>query len=62
MSVDCMVTVAVNPITYQEVILDPPVRLVDWDDFERFNDAWELFCRRAADRGVEMQIARFDFS
>jgi hypothetical protein len=61
MSVECEVTVAVNPITYREVELSPPVRLETWDDFERFNDAWELFCRRAADRGVEMEIARFEF-
>jgi hypothetical protein len=60
MSVDCMVTVAVNPLTYQEVILDPPVRLVTWDDFDRFNEAWEKFCRHAADCGAEMQIARFE--
>jgi hypothetical protein len=60
MSVDCMVTVAVNPLTYREVTLDPPVRLETWDDFERFNDAWELFCYRAAERGVEMEIARFE--
>ena len=61
MSFDCEITRAINPISYREVELMPPVRLETWDDFERFNDAWELFCRRAADRGVEMEIARFEF-
>lgn len=61
MSVECEVTIAVNPITYREVTLDPPVRLESWDDFERFNFAWERFCRNAAERGIEMEIARFEF-
>jgi hypothetical protein len=57
---DMEVTMAVNPISYEEVQLDPPVRILSWEEYDRFNDAWEKFCRNAAGRGVNPRMARFE--
>jgi hypothetical protein len=62
MSGVCKITMAVNPLSYEEVTLDPPVWLSSWDDVELFTDEWERFCRRAADKGVSPLIARFDLN
>jgi hypothetical protein len=57
---DLEITKAVNPISYEEVELIPPVKILSWEQFNEFNDKWEVFCRNAADRGVNPQIARFE--
>jgi hypothetical protein len=57
---DLEITTAVNPVSYQEVTLDPPVKILSWEDYDRFNEEWERFCRRAADKGVSFLIARFE--
>lgn len=57
---DCELTMAVNPVTYTECRLDPPVKILSYNDFTRFNDKWEKFCRHAADQGIVMETARFE--
>jgi hypothetical protein len=57
---DLEIVKAVNPISYEEVELMPPVKIESWEEYQRFNDKWEKFCRDAADKGVVMQIARFE--
>jgi hypothetical protein len=57
---DCVITKAVNPVSYEEVILDPPVKILSWEDYDLFQERWERFCRNAADRGVNPQVARFE--
>jgi hypothetical protein len=57
---DMEITTAVNPVSYQEVALDPPVKILSWEDYDRFLFEWERFCRRAADKGVSFLIARFE--
>jgi hypothetical protein len=57
---DCEITRAVNPVSYEEVELTPPVRISTWEQYDLFYDRWERFCRDAADRGVDMRMARFD--
>lgn len=57
---DLEITHAVNPVSYQGVTLDPPVKILSWEEFDRFNEEWERFCRRAADKGAAFEIARFE--
>ena len=42
---DCEITVAVNPITKSEVKLTPPVKIKCFEDFARFYDEWDEFCK-----------------
>lgn len=41
---DCEVAVAVNPRTFRECKLTPPVKIRSFEDFARFNDEWATFC------------------
>lgn len=56
----CEIIKAINPVSYEEVELAPPVRIFSWDEYDRFCAGWERFCRAAADRGVDMRVARFE--
>jgi hypothetical protein len=56
---DCEIIKAINPVSYEEVELTPPVRISTWEQYDLFYDRWERFCRDAADRGVDMRLARF---
>jgi hypothetical protein len=43
--IECELTVAVNPITKNQVTLTPPVRIGSYEDFAKFNVEWEQFCK-----------------
>lgn len=42
---DCDIPVAVNPITRSECRLVPPVKIRCFEDFARFYERWEEFCK-----------------
>jgi hypothetical protein len=42
---ECTVDVAVNPVTKNQVTLTPPVTIGCYEDFAKFNDQWEEFCK-----------------
>ena len=45
--IECTVDVAVNPITKNQVTITPPVKLGCYEDFAKFNDQWEDFCKNS---------------
>ena len=57
---DMEITHAVNPISYEEVQLDPPVKILSWEEYDKFQGKWERFCRNAAAHGENPRIARFE--
>lgn len=50
------ITVAVNPFTYEEVRLVPPVKLRTYEDIGRFNDQWEQLCSSVQGNPREMRF------
>lgn len=43
--IECYIDTAINPVTMNQVTLTTPVRLGCHEDFEKFNDQWEQFCK-----------------
>lgn len=42
---ECYVDVAVNPVTMKQVTFTTPVAIRCVEDFARFNEQWDDFCR-----------------
>lgn len=42
---ECYVDVAVNPVTMKQVTFTQPVAIRCVEDFARFNEKWDDFCR-----------------
>lgn len=42
---ECYVDTAINPVTRKQVTLTTPVRIGCFEDFARFYDQWEQFCK-----------------
>lgn len=53
---DCDIPVAVNTVTKSECRLVPPVKIRSWEDFRRFNDQWDRFCRTSGDIPEEVHF------
>jgi hypothetical protein len=44
---ECYVDTAVNPVTLKQVTFTQPVAIKCVEDFARFNEKWDDFCRNA---------------
>jgi hypothetical protein len=57
---DCEITVAVNPLTKTEVQLTPPVKIKCFEDFARFYDKWDEFCKDLGGHPTEVAFTLED--
>jgi len=51
---DCLIDTAINPFTKSEVTLVKPVAIRCYEDFARFYDDWEDFCKALSDDPKEV--------